>query len=246
MENSDPFINIASYYDDYRVSHENFSNYILSKIDVFSKSIIIDVGCGTGNETVVLFSKFGCKVIGIDPSKEMLKKAKEKTDKISWISAYAEEIPFANDSCNIITSFFSVHYFHNLVKVVNEFYRILKVNGKIFIFTLSHEQLKTLKEYEFFPSLFQIDRDKLPDLKFIESIFKTNGFKTSFESIFYQNIKIDENYIRMVNNRYRVSFNKLSDNEINTGIEQIRKEISEKGSWMEKVYCTVIIAEKLE
>ena len=244
MENSDHFRTIAKHYDNYRVSHEHFSTYISSKYKINPNSVLIDVGCGTGNETLALFNKLGCYVKGIDPSEEMLKKAMEKSDRISWLKASAEEIPLANGCCNIITVFFSVHYFINILHAINEFSRILQPNGRVFIFTMSHKQLKTIKEYEFFPSLLKYNIDKLPNIKFIESIFKTKGFKTSVESLFYQNIAINENYIEMVKNRYRLSFYKISDKEIKSGIELIKKELFKKGPWMEKVYCTLIMAEK--
>ena len=39
--------------------------------------LIVDIGCGTGNSTEVC-TNFAEKVIGIEPSKDMLNKAKEK------------------------------------------------------------------------------------------------------------------------------------------------------------------------
>ena len=241
---SDLFKHIASHYDDYRVSHRNFCDYISLRSDINEKSILVDVGCGTGNETLAIFNRFGCKIIGIDPSNEMLDKARVKTSLISWLNAPAEKIPLADHFCNFITAFFSVHYFTNFEKVIREFYRLLKPSGKIFIFTLTHEQLMTIKEYEFFPTLLQIDCNKFQDLNFLESSFKTNGFNTRLESVFYQDIPIDNNYIEMVKSRYRVSFNKISDIEIFSGIELIKNELDRKGPWIERVYCTLITAEK--
>ena len=44
---------------------------LLSKIDIASPQKIIDIGCGPGNSTKVLFDKFpNAKIIGIDNSKK--------------------------------------------------------------------------------------------------------------------------------------------------------------------------------
>ena len=51
---------------------EIIKKYINGNID-----LIVDIGCGTGNSTEVC-TNFAEKVIEIEPSKDMLNKAKEK------------------------------------------------------------------------------------------------------------------------------------------------------------------------
>ncbi len=47
------------------------------------ESLYLDIGCGTGNYTSIL-NKMGLNFIGIDPSDEMMDKAKEKNSSIIW------------------------------------------------------------------------------------------------------------------------------------------------------------------
>lgn len=51
----------------------------------------LDIGCGTGNYTDELQKK-GFRFIGIDPSKQMLEKAKLRNNKIDWKIGTAENI----------------------------------------------------------------------------------------------------------------------------------------------------------
>ncbi len=67
----------------------------------FNKDLrILDVGCGTGRHTIEL-SKRGYKVIGIDFSASMLKRAREKAKEnnlqIEFLQIDARKLPFVNE-----------------------------------------------------------------------------------------------------------------------------------------------------
>jgi len=61
---------------------------------------VLDVGCGTGNYSIEL-AHMGLEVVGIDPSGNMLKIAREKTEKegldIKFVLGTAESLPFNDD-----------------------------------------------------------------------------------------------------------------------------------------------------
>ena len=50
----------------------------------------LDIGCGTGNYTQALAKK-GLDLIGMDPSSEMLGKARNRSDQIRWLQGIAED-----------------------------------------------------------------------------------------------------------------------------------------------------------
>jgi len=43
----------------------------------------LDIGCGTGNYTIALAEE-GIAFTGIEPSEEMLKEARRRSDKVTW------------------------------------------------------------------------------------------------------------------------------------------------------------------
>jgi ubiquinone/menaquinone biosynthesis C-methylase UbiE len=73
--------------------------------------IVIDLGCGTGLSTRP-WAKLAQKVIGIDPSEDMLKIAQDENqqENIAFLFGTGEEIPVDNNSANIITCSSSVHW----------------------------------------------------------------------------------------------------------------------------------------
>ena len=65
---------------------------LVSRIDVDDPSTIIDIGCGPGNSTQILCQRWpNSKVIGIDKSASMIKKAKQDYPNQEWIFVDAEK-----------------------------------------------------------------------------------------------------------------------------------------------------------
>ena len=88
-------------------------------------SIYLDVGCGTGNYTSSL-NQMGLNFIGIDPSDEMLNKAKEKNNSITWKKGIAENIDLHSETMDGVLISLSIHHWKNLDEGFNEINRVLK------------------------------------------------------------------------------------------------------------------------
>lgn len=59
---------------------------LVSRIELESPKIIIDLGCGTGTSTGVLRAQWpNAKIIGIDSSSEMLEEAQRTDSSVEWI-----------------------------------------------------------------------------------------------------------------------------------------------------------------
>lgn len=102
--------------------------------------IVLDLGSGAGFDAFLAAKKVGTtgKVIGIDFSKEMIKKAKVNAEKYNYKNVEfklgdIEELPVKNNSVNIIISNCVINLAPNKDKVFSEAFRILKENGKMFV-----------------------------------------------------------------------------------------------------------------
>jgi len=119
---------------------------------------LLDVGCGTGISTD-FWSQFGVEAIGIDPSIGLL--SQNTTPKSKLIHAFAEKIPFADDSFDIVVSFTAIQNFTDIAKGLDE---INRVGKKRFILTClaKSSQLSLVKEEikRIFQTYTQIPLDK--------------------------------------------------------------------------------------
>ena len=98
---------------------------------------ILDLGCGGGRTTIPL-NNLGSKIIGMDISKGLINGAQKDFPKIRWVLGDATNIPFTNETFDIVL--FSFNGIDNLFpyekrkKCLNEINRILKKEG-FFIFS---------------------------------------------------------------------------------------------------------------
>ena len=131
--------------------------YLLSRLykllNVNEKDWCLDIGCGTGNYTIGLHEK-GIKMIGVDPSEEMLTKGKNGNNKIIWKKGTAENIPLKNSSVDGVVGSLTIHHWTDLDKGFSEIFRVLKEKGKFVLFTSTPEQMKGYWLNYYFPSIF--------------------------------------------------------------------------------------------
>jgi|LGOV01.1.fsa_nt_gb ubiquinone/menaquinone biosynthesis C-methylase UbiE len=109
---------------------------ILNHIDKFGVGKILDVGCGDGYITSLIFKKFE-DVVGIDISKKAINFAREKNQGAKFVVGTCTNIPFSDESFDIIVASEVIeHVSYNDGKVfLKEARRVLTPKGKIIIST---------------------------------------------------------------------------------------------------------------
>lgn len=91
---------------------------------------ILDVGCGTGANLEML-KQFG-ESEGVDVSDDALEFCRKKGLKVH--KGLAEELPFADETFDLVTALDVVEHLDDDVAGLKEMYRILKKGGKTLIF----------------------------------------------------------------------------------------------------------------
>lgn len=110
--------------------------------DIKNGSAILDVACGTGEmlKKIVKLNPDG-ENIGIDISPDMLNKAREKLNEGTFElrEGNALNLDFPDNSFDILINNYMVDLMpmETFDKIANEFFRVLKPNGKIVVTTFS-------------------------------------------------------------------------------------------------------------
>lgn len=98
---------------------------------------VLDVGCGTGDLSILLFEKTGAQVTGIDFCGPMLKLAQEKAPQLQFIEGDALSLPFAEASFDGLTIGFALRNLADVERGLRELLRVLKPNGHVAILEFS-------------------------------------------------------------------------------------------------------------
>ncbi|OWM72599.1 hypothetical protein CDL15_Pgr013067 [Punica granatum] len=109
---------------------------------------IVDVGCGTGGESVYLARKYGAKCWGFTLSPFQVEKAnalailRGLSDQVSFLVGDALSQPFPDGQFDLVWSMESAEHMPDKKKFLNELLRVAAPGGTIIITTWCHRDLK--------------------------------------------------------------------------------------------------------
>ncbi|WP_282043058.1 class I SAM-dependent methyltransferase [Winogradskyella flava] len=223
-------------YNQTRQADPYLTKQLLKHLNPNKNGNYLDIGCGTGNYTNE-FQKKGFTFIGIDPSIEMLQKARSQNQNIEWQIGTAEKTDLAQHSVDGIIGTLTIHHWTNLHRAFSELASILKPNGKIVIFTSTPQQMKGYWLNHYFPKMLEYSMVQMPSLEAVEQAMVSAGFKITSTEIY--NIKPDlqdqflycgkqnpELYFDESIRHGISSFSALANlEEVETGLIQLREDI---------------------
>lgn len=234
----------ASEYDKGRGS-ENISfwiNEITRIAGLEENSTVLDLGCGTGSYAIKLRRKTSAKVHGIDPSAEMIEVARGKdlSDEIMWHVGVAESLPFAPKTFDCVFASQVWHHIGNKQKAASECYRVLKRGAPSIIRTFSHEQLKRIETFRFFPEILPSQLEAYPTIDEFKACFK----KARFGSVDVRSYQLKRNFwpeqlMEVAEKRLWSMFKSISEKGLKAGLEKLQ-------SYMNKHPGTPIGTEELD
>ena len=109
-----------------KISCKDVVDYLKDK----SFTELLDVGCGTGYFIDMLSKERNANYIGLDLSEEMIRVSQEKKIKqATFTVGYADKLPFADHSFDVVTCIQSFHHYPDSKEAMNEAYRVLKTGG---------------------------------------------------------------------------------------------------------------------
>ncbi|BAZ02111.1 cyclopropane-fatty-acyl-phospholipid synthase [Tolypothrix tenuis PCC 7101] len=120
---------------------------LLHWAEVETAENILDVGCGIGGSSLYLAEKFDAKATGITLSPVQANRATERAQKLNlsdrsqFLVADAQEMPFADNSFDLVWSLESGEHMPNKIKFLQECYRVLKPGGKLIMVTWCHRPI---------------------------------------------------------------------------------------------------------
>ncbi|MEH2310809.1 MAG: class I SAM-dependent methyltransferase [Nostoc sp.] len=111
-----------------------FRQLALQGLTIHSETQVLDLCCGSGQTTQFLV-KFSQNVTGLDASPKSLQRARQNIPEASYVEAFAEKMPFADNLFDVVHTSVALHEMQpqQLRKIISEVYRVLKPGG---VFTL--------------------------------------------------------------------------------------------------------------
>ena len=172
---------------------------MVKKINPSKTDVVLDVATGTGDVAFKLSPK-SKSITGIDIASNMIKLAnikriKKNAKNTNFLVGDAENLPFTDNSFDLVTISYGYRNISNQIKALKEFNRILKPKGKLYILEFSEPtnfivspfyKFYSYKVMPFVASIFTKKYaydylpesiDMFPKRKSIKKSIQDNGFK---------------------------------------------------------------------
>lgn len=232
------FYGFAQIYDEGRPRLPEKAIEILKTYKKDDIKMIVDIGCGTGNSTEVC-SKYANRVIGIDPSEDMLTKAKEKEyNNIFFQKGLGNDTGLESDCADIVICSQAFHWMEP-ESTIKEVCRILKKGGIFAVIdadTFPVIDLKIEKANSEIQDIIEILDKKqdliiYPECNHLKNLIKSNQFKYCKEICFCNEVLYDKEKFE----KYFLSKGGLQ-NAIKNSYEPVLSKIESFNNLLEEVF----------
>jgi len=106
--------------------------FLVSKVGAAPGDVVLDVATGTGAVAAELVRRYGCRVVGIDQSPEMLAEARRRVgDRVELLVGRAESLPFDDASFDALTFTYLLRYVDDAAATMRELARVVRPGGAI-------------------------------------------------------------------------------------------------------------------
>ncbi len=132
--------------------HRLWKERLIDWMDPKKTDYLIDMASGTGDIAKSFFNRTNNlgRVTCVDANQFMISEGKKKLkyfQKIDWVCAPAEKLPFKNNQYDIYTVSFGIRNFSNIDSALKEAHRVLKPGGRIICLEFSKVDNEILKKF---------------------------------------------------------------------------------------------------
>lgn len=111
--------------------------FLVSRVDVGHETTVLDVATGTAAVAIELVRRTGCRVVGLDQSRDMLESGRGRVaaaglaNRIELVEGTAEQLPFDDAAFDGLTFTYLLRYVDDPAATMRELARVVRPGGTI-------------------------------------------------------------------------------------------------------------------
>jgi ubiquinone/menaquinone biosynthesis C-methylase UbiE len=227
------FAPMAARYDELRPASLDLAELTLAELEGTRR--LLDIGCGTGRFAALASQRLGARVWGVDPSPEMLARARERGARgCGWKQASAERLPFKDGWFDAVHAHLVLHLVDSRGRAIEEMGRVLGSEGRVVIVSFRPEHFDRFHLAPYFPSLVEIDRARFPDPDLVVRELRQAGVGEVSERAVHRHVSLEPaDVLARVRGRYISTLHLLAEDEYQSGLERLERDLAGRTSPVE-------------
>jgi SAM-dependent methyltransferase len=176
---------LAREYAAHRTVHPEVVRELAEVGRIRPESYLLEIGCGTGNYVGSLAKASGCRGWGIDPSREMISRGRDRWPDVEFRQGGAETFePDGLGPFDLVFSVDVIHHVQDPLEAYRRSHRLLRSGGFICTVTDSEAIIRTRQPLAaFFPETIDVDLARYPSTAELRSLMRTAGFSGIHEGV---------------------------------------------------------------
>jgi SAM-dependent methyltransferase len=138
---------------------------------------VLEVGCGTGNYLVAIRELVGCSCWGVEPSAEMLARARARSEQVQLLQGRAEALEMPAGPFDLVFSVDVIHHVGDRGRLFGEAWRVLRPGGRSCTVTDSEWVIRHRQPLAvYFPGTVEVDLGRYPSIEALRGDMERAGF----------------------------------------------------------------------
>jgi SAM-dependent methyltransferase len=226
---------LASVYAAHRAVHPEVLRRIIVGGEIGIETRVLEVGCGTGNYAGAVAGATGCRCVGVDPSVEMLSRAKRGHPAVEFRAGEAGRLDFEAGSFDLVFSVDVIHHVQDRARAFHEACRVLRDGGRICTVTDSPSIIRNRRPLAvFFPESVEVDLARYPPTTELATFMDRAGCEAIGEE------EVEFSYVTSDIGPYRAKafscLHLISESAYHVGLARLAEQAASEGVRCESRY----------
>ena len=220
---------LADNYDKHRRGAGPYLERLVALAGACGAARVLEVGAGTGNNTLAFLDAYPCRLIALEPSRGMIDRGIAKRIRAHWLRASGLHIPITDRAVSFVYGVYVLHYIPNLDALFAECARVLDGGAAAFV-TASRAFIDSHPMNRYFPSFAKIDRARFQPVDALTAALKRTGFADiGVERFAADPQPIGPEYVRKVASKFISTYALLPADEYAEGLRRLEADVAERG-----------------
>jgi ubiquinone/menaquinone biosynthesis C-methylase UbiE len=219
---------LAAEYLRHRRIHPGVLHEILTTGAITARSDDCEVGCGTGSYITAIQSTMGCRCLGVDPSEEMLSRARAQSQNVQWRKGTGEDLPIARGAMDLVFSVDVIHHVSDRASFFSQAFQVLKPAGKACTVTDSDWIIRHRPMSHYFPETVPLELQRYPPVGELRTLMREVGFVEISDNLVEHEMPLTE--IQAYREKAFSALHLISEADFQRGVARMEHDLKSSGT----------------